>query len=55
MHSSRWTLWKRKARLVIEFDGEVIYFWFCVLISSLMGISQAIWGDPSPPLDAVFP
>ena len=48
MHSSRWTLWKRKARLVIEFAGEAIYFWLCILIGTLRGISQAIWGDHSP-------
>jgi len=47
MQHSPSTRWKRKVRDFVEDYGQVLYFWFCILLGSLMGITQAIWGDPS--------
>jgi hypothetical protein len=35
------------------FHGELLYFWFCVLVGTLMGISDFMWGDAADQSEAV--
>jgi hypothetical protein len=36
--------WHRKLYYFFYFNGEVVYFWICVLIGSLFGLGQLLHG-----------
>jgi hypothetical protein len=31
----------------MRLDGELVFFWFCILISTLLALSQFLWGSSS--------